>query len=405
MELPFSILAIDVPHAARKWQQQFVANGRKRHEGIWRRTQEPSTAENSGYKLETDARWKLVHFYDEYDLLDDDNGTRLVISKPYLWWNTALPSDELEQFYAKTISAMQRGGWDVQNGQDRSIIATRGDLSAHLKFVPIAEAEKLAQRKLPSNYSVLDCEIYGPNMPLSAEERARPWSILSTGIRQPLRRGTPTVTTDVNILQQYTPFQLELGCGPSIEAGVPPLAHLHRTYAISDPRTHRFLIGADDDLPVRFFEDTEAFYRDASLLYATAMVAQPTTAFYLSVKNLFERGIILDPVFTNNYDGLVSDIGMTEWYMRRFEDSHVLPDVSFHPDARALVVVGSHADRRKLQERARTSGLKVIYVDPESYVDEATGTQYPYPIEAPQDEDILYRMSAEQFAHDVLEHL
>lgn len=67
-----------------------------------------------------------------------------------------------------------------------------------------------------------------------------------------------------------------------------------------------------------------------------------------------------------------------------------------------MIVVGSHADRRKFQEKARAAGLKIIYVDPESYLEEETGLYYEYPIEAPQDEDILIRMSAEEFARKIL---
>lgn len=405
MHLPYIIFDIDSPNPLEKWNTQFVANGRKRHEGIWRRTQEPATAKNSGYSSAQDARWKLVHFYDEYDIVDHNGKKAIAISKPYLWWNTALPRDELRAFRDKTIDAMRRGGWVVEEGSGGSIHAIRGNLNADMRYMPRDEAELLSKRSVPDNYEVLDCELYGPTMQLTEEERVRPWHIFEGGIRKPLVRGNPTFTESVDDLKRFIPFQLELGCGPSIEAGIPPLAHLHKTYAISNPKTHHFLIGEEDDMPVRLFGDTENFYRDASLLYATAMQSEPNTLFYQSIKRLSKQGKILNPVFTNNYDGLISDIGMTEYYMRRFEDAHVFPDVTFNPNAKALVVVGSHADRRKLQEQARASGLQVIYVDPESYLDEETGTYYPYPIEAPQDADMIYKMSAERFAQEILHNL
>lgn len=401
MKLPLTILSGLPTNSDTKWQHQFVQNGRKKHEGIWRRTQEPATSKYSQYQTDADGRWKLVHFFDEYDLVKNGDSFDLVLQKPYLWWNTALPKQELQQYFEKTLAAMSRGGWVVTQTES-GVSAMLGELNATVQFLTKEDGETLADRKLPDGYEVLDIEVFGPNMHLTDDERHRPWVILSTGIRKPLERGAPTLVTESFDLNQFVPFHLELGCGPSIEAGVPPLAHLHKTYAISNPKTHGYLFSADDDLPTRFFGDTARFYMDASLIYATSMKARPDTLFYQSIKRLFEDGKIIDPVFTNNYDGLVSDIGMTEFYMRKFEDAHIFPDVDFDERAKALLVVGSHADRRKLQEKARAAGLKVIYVDPESYLDETTGLYYEYLIESPQDQDTLIRMSAEDFAKKIL---
>ncbi|MEO5949805.1 MAG: hypothetical protein ABIP74_05355, partial [Candidatus Saccharimonas sp.] len=125
MELPYHILDIDNPNPLDKWNTQFVANGRKRHEGIWRRTQEPATAKNSGYQSPEDARWKLVHFYDEYDLVALDGLQAIAISKPYIWENTALPTDELRDFRDKTLDAMHDGGWNITETKDGDVSASR----------------------------------------------------------------------------------------------------------------------------------------------------------------------------------------------------------------------------------------------------------------------------------------
>src|SRR6218665_1724423 len=101
MNLPFTILD-GLPSSTNiKWQKQFVETGRVRHEGVWRRTQEPMTQTYSGYKTPADARWKLVHFFDEYDLAPAGDGYALVLQKPYIWINTALPKDELHAYYQK----------------------------------------------------------------------------------------------------------------------------------------------------------------------------------------------------------------------------------------------------------------------------------------------------------------
>lgn len=399
MNLSFPIIR-NLPETAKsKWQRQFVETGRKRHEGVWRRTQEPATRLHSGYRSNGDARWKLVHFFDEYDLVPDNGGYCLVLQKPYIWVNTALPEEELQSYYEKVRLSLKEGGWDIiENNGDLS--AQKGALHTRIKFVSKKEAETTAGRLLPNGYRALDVEFFGPEQHLTQEERTRPWKILQGGIRKSLQRGSPRVVSvedDFN-LSPYIPFHLELGCGPSVEAGVPPLSHLHKTYAISNPKTHDFIIGKDDDLLVRLFRDPEAFYLDASLLYASAMKATPTTDFYQLVKRLYDGGVVLPPIFTNNYDGLIADLKMDEMYLRKFDDSHLFPEVTFDKRAKALVVVGSHADRRKLQEKARVQGLQVIYVDPQRYKDDTSGDAYSYGLEAPQDSDILLNMTAQNFA-------
>lgn len=403
MRLPFHIIDNLPSTTPKKWQKQFVETGRARHEGIWRRTQEPVTNVNSGYSQPDDARWKLVHFFDEYNITQTDNEWSLVLEKPYIWVNTALPQTEMDEYYDNIKHALAKGGWLVTS-HENGITAQQGDVTANLQWMDKIDAEAHAARILPDGYVVLDVEVFGPVQHLSDEERDRPWRVLRRGIRQILTPGTPSIFTpeDSFDLSPYLPFHLEMGCGPSIEAGVPPLSHLHKTYAISDPKTHRFLIGKDDDLLERFFACPEEFYMAASLIYATALKAQPTTLFYQSVKRLYDAGHILPPVYTNNYDGLIADVGMAEHYLRKFDDAHLVPDVDFDPRAKALIVVGSHADRRKLQEKARQSGLQVIYVDPEQYEDEGSSSTYHYGLEAPQDNDIILQMTAQTFAETVL---
>ena len=63
-------------------------------------------------------------------------------------------------------------------------------------------------------------------------------------------------------------------------------------------------------------------------------------------------------------------------------------------------MIGVHADRRLVQMRARRSGLQVIFVDPEAYI-APDGSAIPYPVEAPQAEDLFVRATA----HDAFERL
>ncbi len=406
MRLPVVVCDQLPEDAVEKWKRQFVALGRRRHEGIWRRTQQEQTKRQSGYVDEKDARWKIVHFIDSYNIQNHDNSLRLVIEKPYLWLNTALPADEMDKYYQSIVEALNIGRWAITVTAD-GLCAERGDINAKLRYVENKEIMEKWGREVPPGYIVLDVEICHSIDDVSKEERDRPWNIVKNGIRKPLQPGRPTVVGDGDKfnLSDYAPFHLELGCGPSIEAGVPPLSFLHKTYAISNPKTHMFKFGADDDLLKRYFANPEEFYKQASLIYSSSLVARPTTSFYKNIKKAYNAGIIKGSIFTNNYDGLVADLGLPEKYMRRFEEGHQYPDVSFDESAKALVVVGSHADRRKLQERARNSGLKVIYVDPQQYIDIENGDTCRYGVESLQDEDILFDMTAEVFAEKYLAEL
>ena len=64
-------------------------------------------------------------------------------------------------------------------------------------------------------------------------------------------------------------------------------------------------------------------------------------------------------------------------------------DKQFDQNAKSLLVVGCHADRRGIEKRARERGLKIIYIDPEGWwVD---GKFLAYPLESPQHTDLIYR--------------
>lgn len=123
-------------------------------------------------------------------------------------------------------------------------------------------------------------------------------------------------------------------------------------------------------------------------MHSACLLANPTL-FYKVLAELHNRGSIVGPVFTNNFDGLCLGIGLEEYCLRQYDTIGVYPPVFFHPQAKSLIVIGSHADRRTIQAQARKQGLQIIFIDPEGYND---GT--PYPLESPQDNDILVQMPA-----------
>lgn len=76
--------------------------------------------------------------------------------------------------------------------------------------------------------------------------------------------------------------------------------------------------------------------------------------------------------------------------MRRYDQK--IPPVTFDPRAKALLVIGLHADRRAVQARARERGMRVFYVDPEGLEENSVFKEYP--IEGARDEDVIVRQGA-----------
>ena len=223
----------------------------------------------------------------------------------------------------------------------------------------------------------------------SLDERL-PWDVLSQGMRVKDTRERPTYVPDLSALAQLSPFHVELGCGASIEAGVPALHHLHDLYRVTDSSTGRFIFGGDqDDLIERLLMRPTAEFTALAELFGAAFVAEPTPAHW-ALLALRDAGHLVGPIMTNNFDGLAHRVGLNEHFLRRYDE--VIPDVEFSPDARSLLVIGSHADRRRVQARARARGLQIVYLDPEGYgID---GRFIEYPLEGPRDGDRVCRKTA-----------
>lgn len=373
--------------SSKRWQQQFVAPGRGFIEGVWRRTQNEENARLSGWKSSSDARRKIVHYIDRFDL----EGNKFVLTEPYLWVHYTFPKKEIAEFM-ETIKAALRS-WNKKSENHY----VYGDIECLID----GEKNKLDPMSFPDDYGYLSFTIQAVGKNISPDKKREPWDVLKTGIRKIPAKGNPIRTRDLSGIIPFFPAHLELGCGPSIEAGVPPLHYLHNVFYISKPETGQFVLDLKaDKLIPDMLEAPDEFYKRSSLPYQRALTA-PLTDFYKLIGHMHDRGMILDPVITNNFDGFPSLIGMKEKYTRRYSESEIVPDVDFDPKAKALIVVGSHADRRRVQEAARRKGLKVIFVDPEGYSD----TKVSYCLEAPQDGDIVINMTAQQFAEKIEEFL
>lgn len=368
---------------------------RKWTESIWRRHQDPSNQALSDWRSEEDGKRRLIHFYDEYDV----QGPAFVLRHAYLSVNLTLPKADIEQYQEMILGNLKTGGWRPERHNTDSERWARGDLHTQFSITDRHTEDAARGFSYPGGYRHLEFRLRTGGSVFPQGLESRPWRwFYEVGMRRKLSPGNPTHIEPEEIAK-YLPAQVELGCGPSTEAGIPHLSNLHRIYSVSKP-DFSFVFRAGEDRVFDVLVDPEGNYRRMTDIYRACVVAEPTP-FYHGLKELWNRGDFVGPVITNNFDCLCADSGLPEMSLRRYDTEAYFPiyrnerqeEVEFDPAARSLLVIGVHADRRLAQMRARQLGLRVIYIDPERYMspDESI---IPYPVEAPQDGDLFVRMTA-----------
>lgn len=391
MKMPTPILSSLSKEYMERWTQYYVQpSDRKRtqEEGIWRRTQTPYNAEESGWTCPSDQRRRIVHYLNDFDAIQYDEQMALVISRIYLYYSLSLPCDEIEFDRIRLFDALAQGGWKNLSSEHEQTVWKYGDLLCTTVEWEIHPEDRRANRLLPYNYQSLDVIIQTPEvgnvLPLL------PWEVLSKGMRVKDVRGQPLEVNDLSVLYELQPFHVEIGCGASIEAGVPALNYLHDLYRVTDRNTGQFIFGGQhDDLIPRLLCHPTLEVPRLGEMFSSAFTAELTIA-HRALRLLFEKGYIVGPIMTNNFDGLIHRCGLPELFLRRYDE--IVPSVQFDDRARSILVIGSHADRRRVQERARAKGLQVVFLDTEGYWDD--GDFVSYPLEGPQNTDILCRKSA-----------
>lgn len=338
-------------------------------------------------------RRRIIHFRDEYGVEDSS----FVLRYAYLWLHVSLPTADIDDYENSIRQKLNTGGWAAV-GQEHSHelnyeVFKCGDLTASFSRCKTHPEDAKRGKAQPDGYESLDLRLKTNGYDLPSDWHERPWRVFfEVGLRKKLERGSPTFISPEEIAD-YLPAQLELGCGPSIAAGIPHLSNLHRIYGVSKP-DYGFIFSADQDGLLDVLDRPEEKYAEMTDIYRACAVAEGTE-FYEAVDNLTKRGLLVGPVITNNFDCLCSDRGLAEISLRCYDWGPYYPHIDYDPRARSLLVVGVHADRRLVQMRARESGLKVIFIDPERYVAPDGGT-IDYPVEAPQDEDLFVRSTAEE---------
>ena len=370
------------------WHRRFT-------ESIWRRHQHPSNARQSGWRGPEDQKKRLIHFYDDYGVENGD----FVLRHAYLHLVLGLPAEHIDEYREAIAAGLRDGGWREESatpsGDGTVARWRRGDLTATIHHRRVHPEDAARDKVPPASYASLDVVVRTDGYALPDSWEGRPWDVFyRVGLRDKLTREEPTVV-EPGELAAYLPAQVELGCGPSIEAGIPHLSTLHRIYGVSRA-DYGFIFRAADDALLELFRDPERKYAEMTAIYRACLLAEPTP-FYLRMRELWQRGHLVGPIITNNFDCQCADLGLPEMSLRRYDWGPYYPEITHDPRARSLLVIGVHADRRLVQMRARRRGLRVLYIDPEAYV-APDGSAIPYPVEAPQRDDLFVRATA----HDAM---
>jgi hypothetical protein len=273
----------------------------------------------------------------------------------------------------------------------------RGDLVVTLHEFDEHPQDERADRATPDGFRSLDVVIAseGYREP-SRSLRNLPWNVLAGGIRVKEQRGHPSYADDLCGLLDFLPFQVEVGCGTSIEAGIPPLHFLHEVYRVTERKdnsltqSHAFTLSPQADTLVQeLLLDATGKAESLTRMFAACFTAEPTPAHH-ALKALHDAGHLVGPVITHNFDVLSARAGLPEVFVRRYDQK--IPPVPLLDEAKALVVVGLHADRREVQRRAREKGMRIFFVDPEGLTE--NGVFKEYPIEGAREGDVVVRGEA-----------
>jgi hypothetical protein len=402
MNSPYIVLNNLSPEQIERWHVQFARDGRDTAEGMWRRSHDDYTAKKFGSDP-NDKRRRLVHFIDKYDIVDAIGGKALGIIHSYVYICSTLPRQDVANYWLRHQELAKRHGWKTDRWNDEAFRIINGDYEITGKIYDVHPNDQESGTTFPEDYRTVEVIFRTINETIPKDKRETPWGVWNSKYRHPIERQEPEIVTDLSEIKKYFPLHIELGCGPSLEAGIPPLSRLHHIYSASDYSTRVFLFGEGDTLLERIITNISDFYNDASESYRKCLLA-PITPFYEMLGVLRDKGLAVEPLINNNFDGLAKLVGYEELYIRRYETTNWIPDIRFNPKAKGLLVVGSHADRRLVRVHARQAGLKVIYVDPEGYIDRG-GNFTPYPLEALDASDILIRMTANDFGSKFLELL
>ena len=371
---------------AEVFNNYFCENGSFNFEGCWLRNQRKENQYQSNYVDETTRRRRYVHFYDTYVDSFFDGKHHLALSKYYLYVTNTLPKEEIAEYESRIMNALKLANY--KKIDDEKYLKDNGTMVVIKRYNNHPENTEV----FPENYTTVDIVVASDGYDYSAIQD-RMWKLSRKMYRMPDKRGNPKYTKDMKDILEYLPAQVEMGCGPSIGANIPPLHEMHETYRVQNHINKKFYFAKEDDLIENVIKD-ELKMRKIFAKVPIACISAKITEGYYDFKDLYEKGFFKGIVYNNNFDRIVKRLGIPEHILRIYDINEYIARPKFEEGLKSLVCIGCHADRRQVERQAREKGLKIIFIDPEGFYEKDGFVEYK--IEGPKDDDIIVNITFEE---------
>lgn len=381
MQFPYKVSKL-TKDEVNVFNNYFANNNEYIFEGVWFRSQNKENKINSGYVDNTTKRRRTLHYRHTFYIEND----YLMVKDSYIYLSVRLPLDEYYDYVNSIKEELINSNYNFINNEYK-----KDDI-----VIIINEFDKHPEEEKIDNYKVVDIIVKSNNLTNTSDFYTQVWKLQVKGIREKDKRGNPEYITDIRKLEKYLPAQVELGCGPSIEAGIMPLYYLHEIYKVQRHSDGKFYFGKDDDLILQIIKKDKDKFNEFYEMMIMCIKAKPTL-FHKKLKEMYEKNILKGDLLNNNFDRLCKRIGINEKILRVYNIENYFPKIEFDKNIKSLICIGTHADRRGVQKQAREKGLKIIYIDPEGF---ETGNGFEeYLIEGASDNDLIFRVSANSFAN------
>ena len=386
MKFPYKICKL-TNNEVNIFNKYFATKGEFVFEGIWFRSQEEVNKNVSGYIDNTTRNRRTIHYNHVFYVKDN----YLMVKSSYIYLSIRLNNNEYDKYLNDIINTLENNNYMKNNN-----IYIKDNLN-----IIINKYDKHPYDEIIDNYKTVDIIVKSDNLNNTDKLFNQVWILQVKGIRERDTRGNPKYINDFNELKEYFPMAVELGCGPSIEAGVMPLYKLHEIYKVQRHSDGKFYFGTSDTLIKQIIEKDNVKFDEFYKIIAECIKAKPTN-FHYNLKKMYDKKLFTMNLFNNNFDRLCKRIDINENILRVYNIENYFPKVTFDKDIKALLCIGTHADRRFIQRQARNQGLKIIYVDPEGF--NTDNEFFKYEIEGAKDEDYILKMTASEFSQ-VLENI
>lgn len=386
MKFPYKICKL-TNNEVNIFNKYFATKGEFVFEGVWFRSQNEVNKNVSGYINNTTRNRRTIHYNHVFYVKDN----YLMVKSSYIYLSIRLNNNEYDKYLNDIINTLENNNYMKNNN-----IYIKDNLN-----IIINKYDKHPYDEIIDNYKTVDIIVKSDNLNNTDKLFNQVWNLQVKGIRERDTRGNPKYINDFNELKEYFPMAVELGCGPSIEAGVMPLYKLHEIYKVQRHSDGKFYFGTSDTLIKQIIEKDNVKFDEFYKIIAECIKAKPTN-FHYNLKKMYDKKLFTMNLFNNNFDRLCKRIDINENILRVYNIENYFPKVTFDKDIKALLCIGTHADRRFIQRQARNQGLKIIYVDPEGF--NTDNEFFKYEIEGAKDEDYILKMTASEFSQ-VLENI